>query len=121
MVAAQLTGSPIHGAPSEWVLPLLEFQQAAAAVGHVNVHTELQGVPRQGGVPEADDSGRLIPAMAVETVRVGDGLPPGAVVNTSRTLLIGTRTIPLEASGPECTSRPPAAAPVRRRCCAVDA
>ncbi len=101
VVAAQLTEAPIHGGPADWLLPLPALQQAAAAVGHVNVHTELEGIPRQIEVSEANDAGRVIPAMAVEAVRVGDGIPPGALVNTSRALLVGPRAIPLEASDPE--------------------
>jgi signal transduction histidine kinase/CHASE2 domain-containing sensor protein len=100
VVAAQLAESAVHGAPAEWIVPLPELQQSAAAVGHVNVHTELEGIPRQIEVSQADDSGRLIRAMAVETVRIGDGIPAGGVVNTSRSLLIGSRQIPLEASAP---------------------
>ena len=75
VVAAQLTESPVHGGPSRWLLPLPAIERAAAAVGHVNVQTEMEGVAREIEVQSADDSGNTIRAMAVEAVRVGDGTP----------------------------------------------
>ena len=96
VVAAQLTESPVHGGPAQWLRPLPSIQNAAASVGHVNVQTESDGVARQIEVRAADDSGRTIRAMAVETVRIGDGTPEEGVTNTHRTLLLGSRTIPLD-------------------------
>src|SRR5664279_4379611 len=75
VVAAQLTESPVHGGPTRWLLPLPAIEHAAAAVGHVNVQTELEGEARQIEVRAADDAGRVIRAMAVEAVRAGDGTP----------------------------------------------
>ena len=96
VVAAQLTESAIHGGPSRWLLPLAAIEHAAAAVGHVNVQTEREGVVRQLAVREADDSGQTLRAMAVEVVRVGDGTTEQGVTNGPRALLVGPRTIPLE-------------------------
>ena len=98
VVAAQLTESPVHGGPTEWLRPLPAIQNAAAATGHVNVQTEADGVARQIEVRAADDSGGTIRAMAVETVRIGDGTPEAGVINTHRTLLLGGRSIPLDVS-----------------------
>ena len=98
VVAAQLSESPVHGGPAQWLLPIPALQQAAAAVGHVNVQTELEGIPRQVELCAADDSGRVIRAMAVETVRVGEGTPEQGVVITPHAMLVGPRTIPVDAS-----------------------
>lgn len=96
VVAAQLTESAVHGGPAEWLRPLPAIQNAAAAVGHVNVQTEADGVARQIEVRAADDSGQTIRAMAVETVRIGDGTPEAGVANGQHALLLGARTIPLD-------------------------
>src|ERR1017187_9398430 len=98
VVAAQLTESPVHGGPAAWLRPLPPIQNAAAATGHVNVQTEADGVARQIEIRAADDSGGTIRAMAVETVRIGDGTPEAGVTNTNRTLLLGARAIPLDVS-----------------------
>jgi PAS domain S-box-containing protein len=98
VVAAQLTESPVHGGPSSWLLPLPEIERAAAAVGHVDVQTELEGVARQIAVRAADDAGRAFRAMAVEAIRIGDGTPEQGVTVTPRALLLGSRTIPLDTS-----------------------
>ena len=98
VVAAQLAESPVHGRPSSWLLPLPEIERTAAAVGHVNVETELDGVARQISVRAADDAGQAFRAMAVEAVRIGDGTPEQGVTLTPRALLLGSRTIPLDTS-----------------------
>ncbi|HEY2013917.1 MAG TPA: CHASE2 domain-containing protein [Bryobacteraceae bacterium] len=98
VVAAQLTESPVHGGPSRWLLPLPAIERAAAAVGHVNVQTEQDGVVRQIEVQAADDAGHTVRAMAVETVRVGDGTPEQGVTRSARALLVGSRTIPLDVT-----------------------
>src|ERR1035437_4404103 len=96
--AAQLTQSPVHGGPSSWLLPLPEIEHAAAAVGHVDVETELDGVVRQISVRAADDAGQAFRAMAVEAIRIGDGTSEQGVTITARALLLGWRTIPLDTS-----------------------
>ena len=64
VVAAQLTDSPVHGGPSRWLQPLPAIERAAAAVGHVNAQTELDGIVRQVAVRLADDTGRPYRSMA---------------------------------------------------------
>jgi CHASE2 domain-containing sensor protein len=86
VVAAQLTESPVRGGPSSWLLPLPEIGRAAAAVGHVDVDTQLDGVARQISVRAADDAGRAFRAMAVEAVRIGEGIPAHGVTVTPRAL-----------------------------------
>jgi len=99
VVAAQLIESPAGGGSAEWLMPLPALAQAAAAIGHVNVQAEADGVPRQIEVRAADNTGRTLLSLAVETVRVGDGTPESAVLAAPHALLLGPRTIPVE-SGP---------------------
>jgi signal transduction histidine kinase/CHASE2 domain-containing sensor protein len=98
VVAAQLTDSPVHGGPSRWLQPLPAIERAAAAVGHVNAQTELDGIVRQVAVRLADDDGRPYRSMAVEAVRIADGTPEEGVTDVQDALLLGTRTIKLETS-----------------------
>jgi PAS domain S-box-containing protein len=103
VVAAQLTESPVRGGPSSWLLPLPGIGRAAAAVGHVDIETELDGVARQISVRAADDAGRAFLAMAVEAVRIGDGTPEHGVTVTPRALLLGSHRIPLDTSASPVT------------------
>jgi hypothetical protein len=79
-----LIESQVHGGPAQWLQPLPAIRNAAAATGHVNAQTEADGVARQIEVRAANDSGQTIRAMAVETVRIGDGTPEAGVTNTHR-------------------------------------
>lgn len=99
-VAAQLVESPVSGGPSQWLMPLPAIARAAAGVGHVNVQTESDGVPRQIAVRASDDHGQTLLSLAVEAVRIGDGTPESAVVATPHALLLGSRSIPVEAGPP---------------------
>jgi two-component system phosphate regulon sensor histidine kinase PhoR len=98
VVAAQLTESTVRGGPSSWLLPLPVIEHAAAAVGHVNVETELDGVARQVSVRAADSAGQAFRAMAVEAIRIGDGTPERRVTITPQAVLLGWRRIPLDTS-----------------------
>jgi PAS domain S-box-containing protein len=98
VVAAQLIESPVHGGPSAWLLPLASIRYAAAAVGHVNVQTELDGTARQIEVRASDDAGQTIRAMAIEAVRIADGTPDQGAMYTPHALLLGPRTIPVVTS-----------------------
>ncbi|HTP35608.1 MAG TPA: CHASE2 domain-containing protein [Candidatus Acidoferrales bacterium] len=106
VVAAQLTDSPVHGGPSRWLLPIPSIERAAAAVGHVNVQTEQDGAARQIAVRLADDSGRAIRAMPIETVRVGDGIPEEGVTDTGSALLVGPRIIRVDTTAPSVLIEP---------------
>ena len=97
VVAAQLVAPPTAGGPTSWLLPLPAIERAAAAVGHVNVSTESDGIARQILIQAADDQGRAIRAMAVEIIRIGDGIAEQSVTETSRSLLLGSRVIPVES------------------------
>ena len=100
VVAAQLVAPPATGGPTSWLLPLPAIERAAAAVGHVNVSTESDGVARQILIQAADDQGRAIRAMAVEIIRIGDGIAEQSLTETSRSLLLGSRVIPVESIAP---------------------
>ena len=100
VVAAQLAAPPATGGPANWLLPLPAIERAAAAVGHVSVSTESDGVARQILIRAADDQGRAIRAMAVEIVRIGDGITEQSLTETSRSLLLGSRVIPVESIAP---------------------
>ena len=100
VVAAQLVAPPTTGGPTSWLLPLPAIEQAAAAVGHVNVSTESDGIARQILIRTADDQGRAIRAMAVEIIRIGDGIAEQSLTETSRSLLLGSRVIPVESIAP---------------------
>ncbi|HEY6346127.1 MAG TPA: CHASE2 domain-containing protein [Bryobacteraceae bacterium] len=96
VVAAQLVAPPTTGGPTSWLLPLPAVERAAAAVGHVNVATESDGVARQILIRAADDHGRAIRAMAVETIRVGEGIPEQSLTETPGRFFLGSRIIPVE-------------------------
>jgi hypothetical protein len=100
VVAAQLVAHPTTGGPTSWLLALPAIERAAAAVGHVNVSTESDGVARQILIRAADDQGRAIRAMAVESIRIGDGIAEQSLTETSRSLLLGSRVIPVESIAP---------------------
>ena len=100
VVAAQLVAPPTTGGPTSWLLPLPAIERAAAAVGHVNVSTESDGIARQILMREADDQGRAIRGMAVEIIRVGDGIAEQSLIETPRSLLLGSHVIPVETLPP---------------------
>ena len=100
VVAAQLVAPPTAGGPTSWLLPLPAIERAAAAVGHVNVSTESDGVARYILIRAADDQGRAIRAMAVESIRIGDGIAEQSLIETSRSLSLGSRVIPVESTAP---------------------
>jgi len=90
-----------------WLRPLPSVEKAAAGVGHVHVSTEVDGVAGSFLVRQADDQGQTEWAMALETIRVGEGEndrsiqeQPGAVSIGGRTFPVRTetRTIKIESS-----------------------
>lgn len=97
IVAAQLTETYNEAQEPQavWLRPLPELARAAAGIGHVNIASGFDGVARALTLRQADDEAQAFWALAVETVRVGDGLPPEAVRETPEAVYIGTRTLPL--------------------------
>ncbi len=95
VVAAQLTNDVVEDGKAVWLSPLPEIETAAAAVGHVNVFTGFDGVARLLLLRETDDDARALWAMAVELIRVGDGLSADAVRELPHSVSIGNRIVPM--------------------------
>src|SRR5262249_19741746 len=95
VAAAQLIETQLGVA--EWLRPLPAIEKAAAAVGHGNVLTDVDGVARSLTLRQTDDEGKAFWAMAVEAIRVGDGLRPDDVRDVPDAVNIGSRVIPVEA------------------------
>src|SRR5262252_3824 len=95
VAAAQLIETQLGIA--EWLRPLPAIEKAAAAVGHGNVLTDVDGVARSLTLRQTDDEGNAFWAMAVEAIRVGDGLRPDDVRDVPDAVNIGSRVIPVEA------------------------
>jgi signal transduction histidine kinase/CHASE2 domain-containing sensor protein len=112
VVAAQLVRS--EAGAVEWLRPLPSIEKAAAGVGHAHVSTEVDGVAGSFLVRQADDQGQAEWAMALQTIRVGEGANdqsiqelPGAVAIGGRTFPVRseTRTIEIETGRPRSTQR----------------
>jgi PAS domain S-box-containing protein len=82
---------------NDWLRPLPAIESAAAGVGHVNVLTGQDGVARELLLREADDDGLAVWAMAVETIRVGDGVSESDVRDVPGAVRIGARTLPVQS------------------------
>jgi CHASE2 domain-containing sensor protein len=97
VVGAQLvettdeTGSQV----ARWLRPLAVIESSAAGVGHVNVATEADGEAREVPLRKSDDQGQALWAIAVETIRVGEGVRPDTVRDVAGGVRLGTRTIPV--------------------------
>ncbi len=95
VVAAQLIEAN-DARQAVWLRPLSEIETAAAGIGHVNVTTESGGVARTLLLREADDEGTAFWAMAIETIRVGDGLDKDAARELPGMVRLGNRSIPVD-------------------------
>ena len=111
VVAAQLTEiTDESGAPSaRWLRPLPLIENAAAGVGHANVSTEADGEARELSLRKADDQAQALWSIAVETIRVGEGIRATSVRDVPGGVVLGIRTIPVEpdVSAPHFASRDP--------------
>jgi len=81
-----------------WLRPLPQIERASAGVGHVNISTESDGA-RVNYRSESRQSGNGLWSIAVEAVRVGDGLSESAVLDQPGAVTLGSRTL-LLASDP---------------------
>ena len=97
-----------------WLRPLAAVETASAGIGHVQVSTEVDGVAGSFLVRQADDLGQAEWAMALETIRVGEGANsqsiqelPGAVMVGGRVFPVRseTRVIEIESGRPRSTQR----------------
>jgi PAS domain S-box-containing protein len=80
-----------------WLRPLPSIEKAAAGVGHVHVSTEVDGVAGSFLVRQADDQGQAEWAMALETIRVGEGANNQSIQELPGSVSIGGRTIPVRS------------------------
>lgn len=79
---------------SEWLKSLPEIETSAAGKGHVNVETESDGAARELLLRLANDEGETRWALAVEAIRVGDGLNTDEITETQSFVRIGSRKLP---------------------------
>jgi signal transduction histidine kinase len=102
VVAAQLTEViDQSGTPSvRWLRPLPIIENAAAGVGHANVSTEADGEARELSLRNADDQAEALWSIALETIRVGEGVQATSVVDVPGGVILGIRTIPIEPDVP---------------------
>jgi len=80
---------------SRWLRPLALFENSASGLGHVNVSPEGDGTARELPLRKADDDGHALWAIAVETIRVGDGVRADSVHAAADNLRLGSHTIPV--------------------------
>jgi PAS domain S-box-containing protein len=80
-----------------WLRPLPSIEKAAAGVGHVHVSTEVDGVAGSFLVRQADDQGQAEWAMALETIRVGEGANDQSIQELLGAVSIGGRTFPMRS------------------------
>jgi CHASE2 domain-containing sensor protein len=99
VTAAQLIDSGDDSWRITWLEPLPAIKKASAGVGHSNVITDTDGVARELLLNEADNSGVVFRALAVETVRVGEGVTPDRVRQVPGGLIIGDRFIRAQPAG----------------------
>src|SRR6202790_16224 len=112
VTAAQLTRT--ESGQVVWLRPLASVEKAAAGVGHVHVSTEADGVAGSFLVRQADNQGQAEWAMALETIRVGEGVNDQSIQELPGAVSIGghrfpvrteTRTMEIESSHPRSTHR----------------
>lgn len=97
VVAAQLVSSATSGG-ANWLMPLPEIEHAASAVGHVNVSVGSDGIANQILVQMANDQGHIIWAMALQAIRVAEGISQQPIARTSGEIILGPHVIPVEAN-----------------------
>jgi len=97
VVAAQLieTLDDKGAAAVRWLRPIGEIADSAAGLGHVNVSTEADGAARELSLRKSDDQGQALWSIAVETVRVGEGIRAQTVRQLPTAVVLGSRTIPV--------------------------
>ena len=112
VAAAQLTRT--ESGSVVWLQPFASVERVAAGIGHVHVSSEVDGVAGSFLVRQADDLGQAEWAMALETIRVGEGANsqaiqelPGAVAVEGRTFPVRSEahSIEIESGFPRSTQR----------------
>ncbi len=91
VLATALEATP-HGAQSQWVLPLPEFQQRAFALGHVHLEPDRDGVARNLLLAKTAGEVRHW-ALAFEAFRAMLDVP-GPPTEYAKELRVGDRRVP---------------------------
>ena len=101
VVAAQLTETTAEKRPAanNWLRPLPSIETASAGVGHVNVSTEADGAVRELSLRKSDDQGQALWSIAVEVIRVGEGIRATSLGDVYSGVVLGSRTIPVMTDG----------------------
>jgi PAS domain S-box-containing protein len=95
VTAAQLARAESGGVV--WLRPLASVESASAGIGHVHVSTEVDGVAGSFLVRQADDLGQAEWAMALETIRVGEGANSQSIQELPGAVMVGGRTFPVRS------------------------
>jgi len=94
VVAAQLIRGIGDEPRAEWLGPLPAIE--AAAIGHVNVSTDRDGVARTLLLRQADDDGEPRWAMALELLRVAEDLESSELRELPAGIVLGRTRIPAD-------------------------
>src|ERR1700704_6396464 len=95
VAAAQLTRT--ESGSVVWLQPLASVERVAAGIGHVHVSSEVDGVAGSFLVRQADDLGQAEWAMALETIRVGEGANSQSVQELPGAVMVGGRIFPVRS------------------------
>src|ERR1700694_3648416 len=95
VAAAQLTRT--ESGSVAWLQPFASVGRAAAGIGHVHVSTEVDGVAGSVLGRQADDLGQPEWAMALETIRVGEGANSQSIQELPGAVRVGGRTFPVRS------------------------
>jgi CHASE2 domain-containing sensor protein len=95
------------GQQIEWLRPLPQIERAAAGLGHVQISTESDGTARELPLRKMDNDGRALWSLAVEAVRVGDGLSESDVQDSQGAVRLGRRTLLLADDADKLNVAPP--------------
>jgi hypothetical protein len=93
------TGNPSDYQWSDKLAAAVARDSAGGGGGrHVNVATESDGIARQILIRAADDQGRAFRAMAVEIIRIGDGIAEQSVTRLHARSCLARASFPWKAS-----------------------
>jgi PAS domain S-box-containing protein len=90
----------------QWLRPLPAIERAAAGVGHVNILTESDGTARELPLRKTDNEGQALWSIAVEAIRVGDGLREADVQDVPGAVHLGRRKLLLATDEPQLSFTP---------------
>lgn len=88
-IAEAETTLPDTPVASVWLMPLPEFKNSAAAVGHAHAVPDVDGVLRAAQLSKADERGERLWAFGLETLRVASQLPTERVEEQADAVRVG--------------------------------